>query len=65
MENITSAASQLGKLGGKKSAESRFAGKSKEDISEMMRKVRLTPQESEEFDVAVAAMVEDMRKNIT
>lgn len=33
-------ASALGKLGGKKSVKSRFAGKTKEEISQMMSKIR-------------------------
>lgn len=38
--NISNIAKQLGKLGGIKSVKSRFAGKSKKEISELMRKVR-------------------------
>lgn len=37
---LSKIAKQLGKIGGKKSAEVRFKGKSKEEISEMMRRVK-------------------------
>lgn len=40
MKNIH--AQQLGKLGGKKSVEVRFKDKTKEEKSELMRKVRLS-----------------------
>jgi hypothetical protein len=36
----TKIAQQLGSRGGKKSVQSRFTGKSKEEISELMKKVR-------------------------
>lgn len=38
--NLSKIAQQLGRRGGKKSAESRFKGKTKEQISETMRKIR-------------------------
>lgn len=38
---LSKLASKLGRIGGKKSVESRFKGKSKEEISEMMRDVRM------------------------
>jgi len=34
------AAQELGRLGGKKSVSTRFKGKTKEEISEIMKKVR-------------------------
>ena len=43
-------ASALGKLGGKKSVESRFKGKTKAEISKMMRKVRYFKREIKEMD---------------
>jgi copper chaperone CopZ len=42
--NVSDIAKQLGSLGGKKSVDSRFKGKTKEEISEIMSKVRLTKQ---------------------
>lgn len=39
--DVSDIASQLGKLGGKKSAQVRFAGKTKEEISAIMRAVRV------------------------
>lgn len=38
--NLSKIAKSLGSVGGKKSAESRFKGKTKEEISEMMSKIR-------------------------
>lgn len=42
--NNTDIAKQLGRAGGKKSVLKRFAGKTKEEISTMMRKVRKANQ---------------------
>jgi hypothetical protein len=42
MQNLSNIAKLLGSNGGKKSAESRLGGKTKEQISELMRKIRLT-----------------------
>jgi hypothetical protein len=41
MATIRNIAKQLGSRGGKKSAQVRLAGKTKEERSEIMRKVRL------------------------
>ena len=38
--NISEIAKQLGKRGGQKSVKSRFTGKTKEEISEIMRGIR-------------------------
>lgn len=40
MGEPSKAAQELGRLGGKKSAESRLGGKTKEEISEKMRELR-------------------------
>jgi len=40
MKNKNQAASELGKLGGRASVNSRFKGMTKEQISEYMKKVR-------------------------
>lgn len=40
MGKINKAASEMGKKGGKKSAEKRFEDMTKEEISEEMRKIR-------------------------
>ncbi len=49
MKDFKKMAAQLGSRGGKASVTSRFAGKSKEEISDAMRRVRLlknyTPEE--------------------
>lgn len=56
--------SMMGKKGGKKSVQSRFKGKTKDEISDMMRKVRLTREDNDEIDAGVRDMVEGMRKTI-
>jgi hypothetical protein len=48
-KTINKAASELGKKGGKKSVESRFKGKSKKQISEIMRKVRYSKTDSKKM----------------
>lgn len=57
-------ARKLGSSGGKKSVQSRFNGKTKEQISELMRKVRLSKAESKDFSAGLQDMVNGMRKNI-
>ena len=42
-------ARELGSRGGKQSVKSRFAGKTKAEISEMMRKVRMTDKMADAF----------------
>ncbi len=64
MENLSNIAAQLGKRGGKKSAESRFAGRSMEEVSAIMRSLRLTPKQDKEVTASIEAMAENMRKNI-
>lgn len=54
----------MGKKGGKKSVQSRFKGKTKDEISDMMRKVRITKAEHSEFTQGVEQMVKGMRKTI-
>jgi len=44
------AAQFLGRLGGKASVGSRFKGKTKEEVSEIMRKVRYSKKEIKEAD---------------
>lgn len=46
-------AQELGKMGGKKSAESRLAGKSKKEISDAMSKLRKTKFTSSKKMVAM------------
>jgi hypothetical protein len=57
-------ARQLGSRGGKKSVESRFKGLTKEQKSELMRKVRLTPRQKKEVDLMVNSMVKNLNKNV-
>ena len=58
------AAKFLGRIGGKASVKSRFAGKTKKDISEIMRNVRLSKKEEKEVDVMVKKMTDNLNKNI-
>lgn len=62
--NLSKIAQQLGKKGGKKSVESRFGGKTKSEISEIMRKVRLTKSEKAEFSEMVDESIENLKRNI-
>lgn len=65
MNKLSKIAQQLGKLGGKKSAQSRFSGKSKDEISELMRKVRLSKQDSKDFQKTLSGFVDNLNKNVT
>ena len=62
--NISNIAKQFAKHGGKKSAQSRFAGKSKEEISEIMRKVRMSSEQKKKVDVMVQGMVDNLNQNV-
>ena len=53
-------ARQLGSAGGKQSVKSRFSGLSKNEISELMRKVRLTKKENKEFEQMVDGCVKSI-----
>ena len=63
-EEKSQAAKFLGRLGGKKSAESRFKGMSKKERSELMRKVRLSPRENKEVVNGLKQMVKNMNTNM-
>ncbi|MFA5095678.1 MAG: hypothetical protein WC447_03415 [Candidatus Paceibacterota bacterium] len=58
----TKIAKQLGSKGGKKSAQVRFSGLTKEQKSELMRKVRLTPRQKKEVDLMMNESIESLRK---
>lgn len=45
---LSKIAAQLGKIGGKKSIQVRFSGKSKAEISEIMRNVRYSKKDLKE-----------------
>ena len=51
----------LGRLGGKKSAEVRLGGLTKEQKSELMRKVRLTPRQKKEVDLMMGESIKSLR----
>jgi hypothetical protein len=59
---LSKIAKQLGKKGGKKSVEARFGGKSKQEISEMMRKVRYSKKELQEMDEMDAEFVKGLNE---
>ena len=64
MNKISEIASQLGKIGGKKSVEARFKGKSQEEISKIMSDVRISPKLKKKLDIAVESAIVGMNKNI-
>lgn len=66
---ISKAASAFGKLGGKKSVESRFKGKSESEISEIMKRVRamrasMTPEMKKIEDDMTAEFVKGLNENV-
>lgn len=56
-------AQNLGKRGGEQSAKSRFSGKSKAEISEIMRKVRYSKSEIKELDDMADEMVDSLNRS--
>jgi Glu-tRNA(Gln) amidotransferase subunit E-like FAD-binding protein len=54
---------ELTSKAGKASANKRFQSKSKKQISELMRKVRLSKTEKKEVNNMVNEVVENLRKN--
>lgn len=64
MKKINKFAQQLGKMGGKKSAQSRLNGKSKAEISEMMRKLRYTKEQRVKIKEMSKEMVAALNKNV-
>ncbi len=63
-QSIKNYAKELGMKGGRASAKKRFDGKTKDEISEIMRKVRLTKLQKKEFDKGVNGMVANLNKNV-
>jgi len=53
-------ARQLGSVGGKKSAEVRLGGLTKEQKSELMRKVRYSKKETKELDYMAEELVKGL-----
>lgn len=64
MNKISQAASHMGKIGGKKSVEKRLGGKTKEEIAEIMRGVRLSPEQNKILDKMVQESVDNLNKNV-
>jgi hypothetical protein len=63
-EERSLAAKFLGRIGGTKSAEKRLGGLTKEERSELMRKVRLSPKQREEVMIGLQAMVDNLNNNV-
>lgn len=61
MTNIHAQA--LGKLGGKQSVKSRFKGKSKTEISEIMKKVRWTKRDTKKSRKVADDMVDSLNSS--
>lgn len=59
---LSAFAKKLGSLGGKKSVAVRFKGKSKSEISEIMRKVRVTKEDQEHIKRIGNETLEAIRK---
>ena len=57
-------ARKLASRGGKKSVSSRFAGKSKKEISEMMRNVRYSKKELQTADKIADILTKNLNKNV-
>lgn len=60
--NIKEMAKKLGSKGGKKSAEIRMSGMTKEQKSELMRKVRLSKEEKKIFEKGLQGMIDNLNK---
>lgn len=63
-EERSLAAKFLGRLGGTKSAEKRLGGLTKEERSDLMRKVRLSPKQRKEVEGYLQDMVENLNNNV-
>ena len=64
MNGINKAAQELGRRGGKKSIEKRFAGKTEKEISDIMRRARLSPEERKDLDKMAQEAVDNLNKNV-
>lgn len=61
----TLSASRLGKQGGINSAKSRFSGKSKSEISEIMKRVRLIKKDRNNLSNLAQEMADNLGKNVS
>ena len=64
MNGINKAAQELGRRGGKKSAEKRLGGMTKEERSALMSRVRLSPAQSKKLDKMAQESVDNLNKNV-
>ena len=65
IKNMNKHAQALGKLGGQKSAKSRFKGKTKEEISEQMKKIRWSKVEWTKQDTLKSKkMAQELNDNL-
>lgn len=59
------AASLMGKKGGKASAEKRLGGLTSAERSQLMRDVRLSPEQRKKFDKMAQESVDNLNKNVS
>jgi hypothetical protein len=64
MKNMSDLATEFGRRGGKKSAEKRLSNLSKEEISEKMRKIRLSREEKKKFQEEAEDMVASLNSSM-
>lgn len=65
MNNTSKFAAELGRRGGQKSAEKRLGGLTKQERSDLMRRVRLSKEEDASFRKGLTGMVDNLNKNAT
>lgn len=63
-KTLDKVASELGRIGGKKSAQSRFKGKSKKQISNIMRKVRYSKKDHKVMDKMTKEFVSNLNEGV-
>lgn len=64
MNKTSQAAAHLGRMGGKKSVEKRLGGKTDKEISDLMRRVKLSPEQNKSLDKMVQESVDNLNKNV-
>jgi hypothetical protein len=64
MKNMSDLATEFGRRGGKKSAEKRLSNLSKKEISEKMRKIRLSREEKKKFQEEAEDMVASLNSSM-
>lgn len=64
MNKTSQAASHMGKIGGKASAEKRLGGLTAAERSQLMRDVRLSPAQKKVAAKMAQEMVDNLNKNV-